>query len=241
MCVNGPYHCCTAGITHPGVAHLQQLGSRMPTNTDIIAQLLYARGMHMLCKWHQHQQLTLHCVVDPKTWQPAVGTSEASPLVARLLGFLASKCSLFPGLAQLLLVATQPQPQQQEQQQSAMSILEALASNLAVRFLSLKRFPEVAAAQASLAKLLCVPLLWQRCPHVLFSVSLLPWQRQPYPHHLTRVRCILLEDHVCKLDVAIIACSVSFELVQPACRWCPPPQLAVTPCNTSPCCCAFAG
>lgn len=139
--------------------------------------------MHMSRTRHHHQQLTLHCVADPKTWQPAVGTSEASPLVARLLGFLASKCSLFPSLAQLLLVAcpagtpTQPQPQQQEQQQSAMSIPEALASNLAVRFLSLKRFPEVAATHASLAKLLCVPLLWQRCPHVLFSVSLLPRQQ----------------------------------------------------------------
>lgn len=176
------------------LTHLQQSGSRMHTNTDIIAQLRYAHGVFGLRKRHQHQQLTLHCVADPKTWQPAVGTLEASPLVARLLGFLASKCSLFPGLAQLLLVAcpaavtpTQPQPQQQEQQQSAMSIPEALASNLAVRFLSLKRFPEVAATQASLAKLLCVPLLWQRCPHVLFSVSLLPWQPQPYPEHLARV------------------------------------------------------
>lgn len=122
------------------------------------------------------------CLADPKTWQPAVGASEASALVARLVGFLASKCSLFPRLAQLLLAACPPashkqhqsqqQQPQQQQQQSVMSITETLASNLAVRFLSLKRFPEVAAAQASMAKLLCVPLLWLRCPHVLFSVSI---------------------------------------------------------------------
>jgi len=61
-----------------------------------------------------------------------------------------------------------------------MSIPETLASNLAVRFLSLKRFPEVAAAQASMAKLLCVPLLWLRCPHVLFSVSIT--SKQPFRH-----------------------------------------------------------
>ncbi|KAL0034411.1 hypothetical protein WJX79_000811 [Trebouxia sp. C0005] len=73
-------------------------------------------------------------LTDPKTWQPAVGASEASALVARLVGFLASKCSF------------------------------------------LKRFPEVAAAQASMAKLLCVPLLWLRCPHVLFSVSSRIWE-----------------------------------------------------------------
>lgn len=48
---------------------------------------------------------------------------------------------------------------------------ETLASNLTVRFLSLKRFPEVAAALASLAKLLCMPLLWLRCPVVLLNVS----------------------------------------------------------------------
>ncbi len=115
-------------------------------------------------------------LADPKTWQPAVGASEASALVARLVGFLASKCSLFPRLAQMLLAACPPashkQHQSQQQQQSVMSIPETLASNLAVRFLSLKRFPEVAAAQAGMAKLLCVPLLWLRCPHVLFSVSI---------------------------------------------------------------------
>ena len=61
-----------------------------------------------------------------------------------------------------------------------MSVPETLASNLAVRFLSLKRFPEVAAAQASMAKLLCVPLLWLRCPHVLFSVSIT--SKQPFRH-----------------------------------------------------------
>ncbi|DBB12911.1 TPA: hypothetical protein ACH3X3_005665 [Trebouxia sp. C0006] len=119
-------------------------------------------------------------LTDPKTWQPAVGASEASALVARLVGFLASKCSLFPRLAQLLLAACPParhkQHQAQQQQQSVMSVPETLASNLAVRFLSLKRFPEVAAAQASMAKLLCVPLLWLRCPHVLFSVSSRIWE-----------------------------------------------------------------
>ena len=129
--------------------------------------------------------LSYACVADPRTWQPAVGVSEASLLVASLMGFLATKCSLFPSLARLLLVACppvtlkqQPQPQQQQQQQhqqqSAMSIPETLASNLTVRFLSLKRFPEVAAAQASLAKLLCVPLLWLRCSHVLLNVGSLP-------------------------------------------------------------------
>ncbi|DBA78986.1 TPA: hypothetical protein ACH3X1_008854 [Trebouxia sp. C0004] len=114
-------------------------------------------------------------LTDPKTWQPAVGASEASALVARLVGFLASKCSLFPRLAQLLLAACPPANHKQHQQ-TVMSIPETLASNLAVRFLSLKRFPEVAAAQASMAKLLCVPLLWLRCPHVLFSVSSRIWE-----------------------------------------------------------------
>ena len=53
----------------------------------------------------------------------------------------------------------------------AMLLPETLASNLTVRFLSLKRFPEVAAAQLSLSRLLCVPLLWLRCPTVLMNVS----------------------------------------------------------------------
>lgn len=128
---------------------------------------------HACCGAHPVSYLA-----DPKTWQPAVGASEASALVARLMGFLASKCSLFARLAKLLLAACPPasHKQSQQQQQSVMSIPETLASNLAVRFLSLKRFPEVAAAQASMAKLLCVPLLWLRCPHVLFSVSIISKQ-----------------------------------------------------------------
>ncbi len=133
-------------------------------------------------------------LADPKTWQPAVGASEASALVARLVGFLASKCSLFPSLAQLLLAACPPashtqHQSQQQQQQSVMSIPETLASNLAVRFLSLKRFPEVAAAQASMAKLLCVPLLWLRCPHVLFSVSITSKQPLLYTHTQAHQQC----------------------------------------------------
>ena len=138
-------------------------------------------------------------LADPKTWQPAVGASEASALVARLVGFLAIKCSLFPSLAQLLLAACPPashtqHQSQQQQQQSVMSIPETLASNLAVRFLSLKRFPEVAAAQASMAKLLCVPLLWLRCRHVLFSVSITSKQPLLYTHthrHISSVAVVI--------------------------------------------------
>ena len=132
----------------------------------------------MSADMYTRDHLSYACVADPRTWQPAVGVSEASLLVASLMGFLATKCSLFPSLARLLLVACPPvtlkQQPQQQQQQSAMSIPETLASNLTVRFLSLKRFPEVAAAQASLAKLLCVPLLWLRCSHVLLNVGSLP-------------------------------------------------------------------
>ena len=95
--------------------------------------------------------------------------SEATAVVARFMGFLACKCSLFPSLAQLLQAACPPVSQQQQQQ--AMSIPETLASNLAVRFLSMKKYPEVAAAQSSLARLLCVPLLWHRCPRVLLNVG----------------------------------------------------------------------
>ena len=90
-------------------------------------------------------------------------------MVARLMGFLASRGSLFPSLARLLLTACPPVTG--KCQHVSMSVPEALVSNLAVRFLSLKRFPEVAAQQASLAKLLCVPLLWSRCPVVLLNVS----------------------------------------------------------------------
>lgn len=107
-------------------------------------------------------------LADPKTWQAAVGVPQAEAIVAHLMSFLAAKCSLFPCLARMLQTACPPMMQQQQQQ--AMSISETLASNLVVRFLSLKKFPEVAAAQASLPQLLCVPLLWHRCPRVLLNV-----------------------------------------------------------------------
>ena len=118
---------------------------------------------------------------DPKTWQAAVGVPQAEAVVAHLMSFLAAKCSLFPCLARMLQTACPPTMQQQQQQQlqqqqQAMSIPETLASNLVVRFLSLKKFPEVAAAQASLPQLLCVPLLWHRCPRVLLNV-------RSYTHH----------------------------------------------------------
>lgn len=98
-----------------------------------------------------------------------MGASQAEAIVAHLISFLVAKCSLFPCLARLLQTACPPMMQQQQQQQ-AMSIPETLASNLVVRFLSLQKFPEVAAAQASLPQLLCVPLLWYRCPRVLLNV-----------------------------------------------------------------------
>ena len=102
-----------------------------------------------------------------------MGVPQAEAIVAHLMSFLAAKCSLFPRLARMLQTACSPMMQQQQHQpqpQQAMSIPETLASNLVVRFLSLKKFPEVAAAQASLPQLLCVPLLWHRCPRVLLNV-----------------------------------------------------------------------
>lgn len=133
--------------------------------------ILHHVAVDALCKpssrWHHWG---ISCA-DPKTWHAAVGVPQAEALVARLVGFLAAKCSLFPCLARMLQTACPPTaPQQQPQQQQAMSIPETLASSLVVRFLSLKKFPEVAAAQASLPQLLCVPLLWHRCPRVLLNV-----------------------------------------------------------------------
>ena len=88
------------------------------------------------------------------------------------MGFLATKCAMFTTLAQLLLAANPIAIARQQNVTPAMLLSETLASNLTVRFLSLKRFPEVAAAQLSLSRLLCVPLLWLRCPTVLLNVSL---------------------------------------------------------------------
>ena len=130
------------------------------------------------CVCDESASLGCASFADPKTWQAAVGVPQAEAIVARLMSFLAAKCSLFPCLACMLQTACPPmlqQQQQQQQQQQAMSIPETLASNLVVRFLSLKKFPEVAAAQAGLPKLLCVPLLWHRCPRVLLNVRSCTW------------------------------------------------------------------
>ena len=130
------------------------------------------------------------CATDPKTWQPAVGATEASALVACLVGYLATKCALFPTLAELLLAAGPPASA--GQQLPAMSLPEALASNLTVRFLSLRRHPEVAAAQLTLSRLLCVPLLWLRCPTVLLNVC--PLSRYMLPDVL-KICCASLACH----------------------------------------------
>ena len=111
-------------------------------------------------------------VADPKTWQPVVGPNQSSSLAASLIGYLAIQCHLFSKLAHLLLGACHPAAAA-EQSAAQISLPEALASNLTVRFLSLSGHPKVAAAKATLPRLLCVPLLWSRCPRVLLSVSTL--------------------------------------------------------------------
>ena len=122
------------------------------------------------CLWHIN--LSIDDVADPETWQPVVGAKESVSLAASLVGCLASQCHLFSNLAHLLLGACHPAPAA-EQTAAQISLPEALASNLTVRFLSLKGHPEVAAAEATLPRLLCVPLLWSRCPRVLLRVSTL--------------------------------------------------------------------
>lgn len=122
------------------------------------------------CLWHIN--LSIDGVADPETWQPVVGPKESVSLAASLVGYLASQCHLFSNLAHLLLGACHPAPAA-EQTAAQISLPEALASNLTVRFLSLKGHPEVAAAEATLPRLLCVPLLWSRCPRVLLRVSTL--------------------------------------------------------------------
>lgn len=114
----------------------------------------------------------LYDSADPNTWQAAVG-ARASSIAAKLMGFLAGKCKLFSSLAHLLLGACPPVVGT-GQAAAQMSMPEALASNLTVRFLSLKAHPQVAAEEAMLPRLLCVPLLWTRCPRVLLSVSTPP-------------------------------------------------------------------
>lgn len=111
-------------------------------------------------------------VADPKTWQPVVGPDQSSSLAASLIGYLATQCHLFSDLAHLLLGGCHPAAAA-EQSAAQISLPEALASNLTVRFLSLSGHPEVAAAKATLPRLMCVPLLWSRCPRVLLSVSTL--------------------------------------------------------------------
>ena len=125
-----------------------------------------------------YDMTTVHACADPKTWQPAV-ESQASSLAAGLMAYLATKCHLFSSLARLLLGACPATVPATGQPPAQMSMPEALASNLTVRFLSLKGHPEVAAAQITLPRLLCVPLLWSRCPRVLLSVRhlLLPWPK----------------------------------------------------------------
>ena len=88
------------------------------------------------------------------------------------MGYLAKQCQLFPSLARLLSDACLPAGAAgQGPPASQISLPEALASNLTIRFLSLRSHPEVAAAQATLPRLLCVALLWSRCSQVLLSVS----------------------------------------------------------------------
>ena len=133
---------------------------------------------------------------DPKPWQAAVGATKAEAIVARLMAFLASKCSLFPRLAHMLRSACPLSlDQQQQQPQQAMSIPETLASNLVVRFLSLQKYPEVAAAQASLPRLLCVPLLWHRCPRVLFNV-----RSYTKPHCMSIEHCLATQLNARSMD-----------------------------------------
>ncbi|KAL3150396.1 hypothetical protein ABBQ32_000234 [Trebouxia sp. C0010 RCD-2024] len=163
-----PETICSALITNSSALgqHSQQ-DQNMPDSTSV--------------SWHRLLELIIK-ITDPKPWQAAVGALKAEAIVARLMAFLASKCSLFPRLAHMLQIACPPslgqqqQQQPQPQQQQAMSIPETLASNLVVRFLSLQKYPEVAAAQGSLPHLLCVPLLWHRCPRVLSNVSGRLWE-----------------------------------------------------------------
>ena len=106
---------------------------------------------------------------DPSAWQPAVGPQGAPAAAAQVLARLASRGRLFETLSRLLLTAC---PVLSPAQAAApMSLAEALISNLAVRFVSLQQQARVASLASTVPQLLCAPLLWGRCPHVLLTVG----------------------------------------------------------------------
>ena len=106
---------------------------------------------------------------DPSAWQPAVGPQGAPAAAAQVLARLASRGRLFETLSRLLLTACPVLSPIQAA--GPMSLAEALISNLAVRFVSLQQQARIASLASTVPKLLCAPLLWGRCPHVLLTVG----------------------------------------------------------------------